>query len=386
MGKIKYRVTLTEEERRDLKALTKNGKHSSRKLVHALILLNADEGGHAERQKLTNKGISEFLQVGESMVERIKKRFVEDGLEYALEDKPAEREYRRKADGDLEARLIALSCGEAPEGFARWSLRLLADKLVEMEYVESISHETVRAVLKKRVKAVEEERLGDPPSQSGDFVANMEKVLEVYKRPYDEKRPVVCMDESPKQLIGEAKTPIPAKPGCEEKYDYEYVRNGVCNIFMANEPLAGKRLVKITERKTKPDWALFVKEVAGLYPDAEKITLVMDNYDTHKPGSLYEAFMPGEAKALWDRFEFIFTPKHGSWLNMAEIELNVLMKQCLDRRIDDMEKIKGEVLAWQEARNNRDAKINWQFNTEDARIKLKRLYPSFDDWHDTRMA
>ena len=198
----------------------------------------------------------------------------------------------------------------------------------------------------------------------------MEKVLEVYKRPYDEKRPVVCMDESPKQLTGETKKPIAAKPGSEAKYDYEYVRNGVCNIFMSNEPLAGKRKVKVTERKTKQDWAVFLEEIASQYTDAEKITLVMDNLETHKPGSLYENFPPEKAKALWDRFEFIYTPKHGSWLNMAEIELNVLMKQCLDRRIPDFDEVKKQTEAWQEAKNNKNAKINWQFTTNDARIKL----------------
>jgi hypothetical protein len=203
----------------------------------------------------------------------------------------------------------------------------------------------------------------------------MEKVLEVYKRPYDEKRPVVCMDESPKQLIGESKTPITAKPGREERYDYEYVRNGVCNIFMSNEPLAGRRFVKVTARKTKQDWAVFLEEIANQYREAEKITLVMDNLETHKPGSLYDSFPPEKAKALWDRFEFIYTPKHGSWLNMAEIELNVLMKQCLAGRIPDFDKVKIQAKAWQEVRNNRNAKINWQFTTDDARIKLKRLYP-----------
>jgi len=214
--------------------------------------------------------------------------------------------------------------------------------------------------------------------QNGDFVANMEKVLEVYKRPYDEKRPVVCMDESPKQLIGETKNPISAKPGNEEKYDYEYIRNGVCNIFMSNEPLAGKRFVKITERKTKQDWAIFLEEIANQYPDAEKITLVMDNLETHKPGSFYEVFPAVKAKGIWDRFEFIYTPKHGSWLNMAEIELNVLMKQCLAGRIPDLETVKVQTEAWQTSRNNKNAKINWQFTTEDARIKLRKLYPTFE--------
>jgi len=186
----------------------------------------------------------------------------------------------------------------------------------------------------------------------------MERVLEVYKRPYDEKHPVVCMDESPKQLIGETKTPIEAKSGSVEKFDYEYVRNGVCNIFMSNEPLAGRRYVKVTERKQKQDWALFVEEISNQYPDVEKITLVMDNYETHKPGSLYDTFPPQQAKKIWDRFEFVYTPKHGSWLNMAEIELNVLMGQCLSRRIPDIEEIEKEVKAWQKARNKQNAKID----------------------------
>jgi hypothetical protein len=206
----------------------------------------------------------------------------------------------------------------------------------------------------------------------------MEKVLEIYKRQYDPLHPVVCMDESPKQLIGETQEPIVAKIESLEKHDYEYIRNGVCNIFMANEPLQGKRYVKVTERKTRIDWALFIEEISEQYLEAEMITLVMDNYDTHKAGAFYEAFEAEKAKSLWDRFEFIFTPKHGSWLNMAEIELNVLMGQCLNRRIATIKEIEKEVKAWQEFRNNRMAKIKWQFYTDDARIKLRKLYPTFN--------
>lgn len=217
-----------------------------------------------------------------------------------------------------------------------------------------------------------------PPEENGNFVADMERVLDVYKRPYDPEYPVVCMDESPKQLIREVRQPIPAAPGREARVDYEYERCGVCNIFMANEPLAGKRIVDITERKTKQDWARFVVKISEKYKGAKKITLVMDNFSTHKPGSLYETFSPENAKALWDRFEFVFTPKHGSWLNMAEIELNVLSKQCLSGRIYQISKVRNEVAAWQAHRNNLNAKINWQFTTDKARIKLRRLYPQFD--------
>jgi len=185
------------------------------------------------------------------------------------------------------------------------------------------------------------------------------------------------MDESPKQLIKETRIPIKIKPGTERKEDYEYERCGVCNIFMSNEPLKGKRYVKITEFKTKKDWAEFIKEIADLhYSKAKKITLVMDNYGTHTPGALYEVYTPKEAKRILDKFEFVFTPKHGSWLNMAEIELNVLMGQCLSRRIDNMNEIKKEVNAWQKDRNNKEATINWQFTNNKARIKLKKLYPT----------
>ncbi len=217
-----------------------------------------------------------------------------------------------------------------------------------------------------------------PPEHNGSFVANMERVLDVYKRPFDPLHPVVCMDESPKQLIGEVRPPVPASPGQPAKQDYEYRRVGVCNIFLACEPLAGKRLVTITERKTKRDWAVFLEQIAGHYCNADKITLVMDNLNTHEPGALYEAFPPEKAKALWDRFEFVYTPKHGSWLNMAEIELNVLTGQCLNRRIDDIAVARKEVNAWQKHRNNRQAKVNWQFTTKDARIKLSRLYPTLE--------
>jgi len=182
----------------------------------------------------------------------------------------------------------------------------------------------------------------------------MEMVLDVYKRPFDPRYPVICMDESPKQMIAETRVPIPAAPGQTAKYDYEYRRCGLCNIFLACEPLAGTRTVKVTERKTKLDWACFVEEIADQNECAEKITLVMDNLNTHKPGSLYEAFPPEKAKALWNRFEFVYTPKHGSWLNIAEIELNVLTGQCLNRRIDDIKVVRNEVAAWQKFRNNKN--------------------------------
>ena len=206
----------------------------------------------------------------------------------------------------------------------------------------------------------------------------MERVLDVYKRPLDPRHPVICMDESPKQLIGETRTPISCLPGQPAKYDYEYRRCGTCNIFLACEPLAGKRMVEITERRTRQDWARFLKAIADHYPEAEQITLVMDNLNTHTPGSLYETYPPEVAKRLWNLFEFTYTPKHGSWLNIAEIELSVLHSQCLDRRIACIEEVQNEVKAWEDARNNKIARVNWQFTTDDAQVKLARLYPTFE--------
>lgn len=207
----------------------------------------------------------------------------------------------------------------------------------------------------------------------------MERVLDVYKRPFNKDFPVICMDESPKQLIKETRLAIAMRPGQEAREDFEYERCGVANVFLASEPLTGKRFVEITERKTKVDWARFIKQIADeWYKDATKITLVMDNLGTHKPGALYELFKPEEAKRIWDRFDFIYTPKHGSWLNMAEIELNVLTAQCLNRRIDNIETMKREVKAWQIHRNNKESKIKWQFTCQDARIKLLQLYPSIN--------
>ncbi|HHT9147358.1 MAG TPA: IS630 family transposase [Candidatus Wunengus sp. YC61] len=374
----KYIVTLTEEERKMLGELTSKGEHKSQKILDALTLLGCDEG-ELQKKRSTNEEISRVLKTSMRKIDRVKKRFVEEGLDVALNRRKGSRIYVKKADGDFEAHLVALSCSEPPEGFARWSLRLLADKVVELAYIDSISHEAVRRGFKKNeIKPWQHKGWVIPPEQNGSFVANMEMVLDVYKRPFDPLYPVVCMDESPKQLIAETKVPIPASPGKAAKHDYEYKRCGVCNVFISCEPLAGKRTVKVTERKTKRDWACFIEEIAGQYESAEKITLVMDNLNTHNPGSLYESFPPDKAKALWDRFEFVYTPKHGSWLNMAEIELNVLTGQCLKRRIDDIEFVKKEVAAWQRARDNKSAKVNWQFTAEHARIKLRRLYPTID--------
>ena len=212
---------------------------------------------------------------------------------------------------------------------------------------------------------------------SADFVCAMEDVLDVYRRPYDEKRPVIAMDEVPKQLVAELRCPIPARSGRARRVDYEYKRNGTANLFMLFEPLAGWRRVKVTRRRTKVDWAHLVRELVEVdYPEAESIVLVMDNLNTHGKASLYEAFEPKEAKRIGDKLEIHYTPKHGSWLNVAESELSILGRQCLDRRIPDIETLQGEVEAWQQQRDGQATPVDWQFTVEDARIRLRSLYPS----------
>jgi len=215
-----------------------------------------------------------------------------------------------------------------------------------------------------------------PPQASAAFVCNMEDVLEVYTRPYDPNRPQVCMDETSKQLLAHIQEPLSMQPGHPQRVDYEYRREGVADLFMFFEPLAGKRYVKVTDQRTRRDWALAMRELADdLYPQAEVIVIVMDNLNTHSPISFYETFEPDEARRLINRFEFHYTPKHGSWLDMAEIELGVLIRQCLSRRIPDKATLECEVAAWQTDRNAKLVKVDWRFTSADARIKLKHLYP-----------
>lgn len=219
-----------------------------------------------------------------------------------------------------------------------------------------------------------------PPEANAEFVYHMEDVLEVYTRPYDPQRPVVCLDELPVQLIGETRQPLPPQPGQPARIDYEYVRNGVANLFIRYEPLQGERQVDVTEHRTRIDWAQAIKDLVDVqHADAEVIVLVLDQLNTHTPASLYEAFPPAEARRITKRLEIHYTPKHGSWLNTAEIELSVLARQCLDRRIPDLTTLRTEVAAWEARRNARHGTVDWRFTTDDARIKLKRLYPSVHD-------
>ena len=218
-----------------------------------------------------------------------------------------------------------------------------------------------------------------PPKAGAAFVAPMEDVLDTYEKPYDSRRPVVCVDEGGKQLIGEVRPPLPVRPGRPAKQDSEYQRDGMANLFLAFEPLAGNRLVEVTARKTSVDFAHFMKRLADEHDsDADQIVLVCDNLSTHSPAAFYEAFEPAEARRLAQRFEWHYTPRHGSWLNVAEMELSVPARQCLDRRIPDQDTLALEAAAWQRQRNEAQVAVRWQFTTVDARIKLRKLYPTIE--------
>jgi transposase len=374
----KFVVRLTPDHRRQLDRLVSSGKHPARVLTRARILLKADAavGGPG----WDDAAIAEALDCGDRTVDRVRQRYAEGGLDAALyARKPTGRQYR-KLDGTQEAKLVALACSPAPGGRGRWTMKLLADKLVELEVVESIDPATVWRTLKKNaVKPWLKQQWVLPPKANAAFVANMEDVLDVYARPLDPTRPVVCIDEGGKQLVGDVRPALPVRPGRPERVDYEYVRNGTANLFVAFEPLAGVRHVEVTDRRTSKDFARFARRVLDeWYPAANRVVLVLDNLSTHAPAAFYEAFEPAEARRLVERIEWHYTPKHGSWLNVAELELSVLARQCLDRRIPDLATLRREVAAWEAERNAAVVRVDWQFTTADARTKLKRLYPSVE--------
>lgn len=372
----KYSITLTADERKQLKRLIKSGQSAARKVTHARIMLKTDNGPHGSAW--TDGRISEAVDVTVRTVEKLRRRFVQEGFEAALSGKSTRNQQPRKLDGECEARLIAALCGPAPKGYARWSLRLLANKAVTLEIIdEPVSYETVRKTLKaNELKPWLKKEWCIPPDHHGEFVCQMEETLEVYRRPLDPKRPLVCMDEMPYQLISETRTPQALRRGRVPRYDYEYKREGVVNLFLVFAPLLGQRYVRVTARRTAKDWATLMRYLVDeMFPEAEKIVLVLDNLNTHVGGALYEAFPPTEARRILDKLEIHYTPKHGSWLNMAEIEFSVLSRQCLDRRIGTVKHLQREVSAWMKARNRGTATVHWQFTVAEARIKLKHLYP-----------
>jgi len=366
---LRYRVELSQAERDELAGMLSGGKQAARKLKRAQILLAADAGSKDEE-------IARAVSVGGSTVYRIKRRFVEGNLERALSEE-ARPGAERKLTGKQEALLVATACASPPEGYARWTLELLADAIVKLTDHESLSTETVRRRLAENDLKPWRKDMWCIPRVDGEYVARMEDVLDLYAEAPDPERPVVCFDESPVQLTGEVREPIPPEPGRLERYDYEYRRNGTANLFVFLDAHRPWRKVKVTARRTAKDYAQCMRELVDVdYPKATCIRVVQDNLSTHSAGSLYETFPPAEANRILRRLEFHYTPKHASWLNMVEIEIGVLQGQCLDRRIDHPNRLSREIAAWQKQRNQARHQIKWMFTTDKARNKLGRAYPN----------
>jgi transposase len=365
---LRYRVTLTPEERQQLEVLVRGGHGSVRKIKRAQILL-------ALNANSSDEAIAQNVGVGTSTVYRTKQRFVEEGLERALNEAPRPGAPRKLGAGD-ESLLIAVACSKPPDGCAKWTLDLLADEMVRLTSHQTLSRDTVGRRLAELPLKPWQEKMWCIPAINAEYVARMEDVLDLYAEPSDPRRPVVCFDETPRQLIGEERVPIRAEPGKPARVDYEYVRNGTANVFMFVDVNQPWRHAKVTDQRISIDFAECMRELVDQhYPEAERIRVVLDNLSTHSAAALYQAFEPTEARRILGRLEFHFTPKHASWLNMVEIEIGVMVAQCLDRRIPDKATLVREVAAWERRRNADKARINWMFTVDRAREKLARVYP-----------
>lgn len=365
---VKYRVTLDTSERVQLVAMVLGGKGAFRRLKRAQILLAADSGS-------TDDEIARNVAVGTSTVYRTKQRFVEEGLERALSELPRPGAERKLGVVD-ESLLVAVACSKPPDGRARWTLQLLADEMVRLTVHDSVSDETIRRRLDELQLKPWQEKMWCIPKVDAEFVARMEDVLALYAEPPDERRPVVCFDETPRQLIGEERVPVRAEPGKRRRFDYEYVRNGTANVFMFVDVNRPWRHAKVTDQRTCIDFAECMRDLVDEhYPDAERIRVVLDNLSAHSAAALYQRFAPAEARRILSRLEFHFTPKHASWLNMVEIEIGVMVRQCLDRRIAEKATLVSEIAAWERRRNRDRAGIDWMFTVDRAREKLGRSYP-----------
>jgi transposase len=367
--KARYLVELTDVERNELRELVSGGKARVRKVKRAQILLAADRGE-------TDAAIASSVAVGTSTVYRTKRRLVEHGLEQALSEGPRAGA-SRKLTGREEVLLVAIACSTPPEGRGRWTLELLAGEMVRRTEHGEVSRETVRRRLAEQQLKPWQKKMWCIPAVDTEYVARMEDVLDLYTQAPDPLHPVVCFDETPVQLIGETRVAWPVEPGKPTRIDYEYRRNGTANLFVFLDAHQPWRHVKVTERKTALDFAQSMHDLVHVhYPQAHKLRVVLDNFSAHKPAALYEAFPAELARELLRRLEFHFVPKHASWLNMVEIEIGVLVRQCLDRRIPDWETLTSEVAHWERRRNNEGARVKWLFDVNRAREKLGRVYPT----------
>jgi transposase len=337
-------------------------------MKRAQVLLLAHEGKADEE-------IVSVLKSSTSTVYRTRRRFVEGGLEFALEE--ARREGgRRKLSPRDEAVLVALACSEAPDGRSRWTYQMLADQLVVMTEHQSISAETVRRRLLEQEIKPWQRQMWSIGKVDAEFIARMEDLLDLYAEPHDPRRPIVCFDETLKQLVADVTPSLQRRRGRPERYDHHYARNGTAYLHVALDPHLRKRWVFVTENRSTADFAKAVRDIVDSYPEAEKIRLVVDNLNIHGVASLYKAFGPEEARRIARRLELHFTPVHGSWLNLAELEISVLARQCLGRRIASQAEMNSEVAAWTQRRNNEGGTIRWLFGVNQARTRFHRFYQS----------
>lgn len=366
---VRYRVDLEEGERAQLVAVVAGGRRSVRRVKRAQILLAAADG-HPDA------AIATTVQVGTSTVYRTKRRFVEESLEAALSEDPRPGG-KRKLTGPEEALLIATACSTPPKGRVRWTLALLADAVVALTPHARISRHTIGRRLAENDLKPWQQKMWCVPKVDAEYVARMEDVLELYTEPPPPGTAVLCVDESPRQLVGEVRPTTPVAPGRPARQDYEYRRNGTANVFVAVDAHRPWRAAKVTARRAAVDFAEWLRDlVDGPYAAYERLQVVIDNLSTHTAAAFYEAFAPAEARRVLRKLEFHYVPKHASWLNMVEIEIGVLSSQCLARRIPDITTLATEVDAWTQHRNQSGAAVKWMFGIEQARRKLGHAYPA----------
>lgn len=365
---VRYRVELSEAEREELRDMLSGKRQSVRRVKRAQILLASDLG--------QGEGvIAQAIGVGISTVYRTRRRFVEANLAGALSEE-VRAGGARKLSRTEEALLVATACSKAPAGCARWTLKLLAGRMLELTEHSVLSSETVRRRLHANELKPRQRKMWCIPKIDAEYVARMEDVLDLYAEKPDTNHPVVSFDESPTQLIGEVREPIAALPGQTERYDSEYRRNGTANLFIMVDAHRPWRHVKVTDQRTGQDFAVCMRDLVDRhYPRAKRIRVILDNLSTHTGAALYNSFDPQEARRILRKIEFHYTPKHASWLNIVEIEIGVLRKQCLDRRIAERAELESEIAIWQRRRNASGDKIKWLFNCEKARQKMRQAYP-----------
>lgn len=374
----KFHVVLTESERDTLKALCKKTTSSNAR-TRCIVLLNADE--NRKDSPNSYKSLASSSGCTEPTVIKTLRKYQEGGIMNAVRAKrnPNSNTSKLKATGEIEARVIAKAVSSAPNGYARWTLTLLTKELMFV-LEDSISRSTIGRILNRnQLRPHVSAYWCLAPKEDAEFVSCMEDILDLYQQPFNPTRPLWCLDEKPYQLLGESREPIPMKKGNVAKFDSEYKRNGTVSVFLMIQPHSGRIIHFVEPTRTAVDWAEKVKYLVDVVePDAEKIVLVQDNLNTHSIASLYKAFPPEEARRIAKRLEIHYTPKHGSWLDIAEIGINIMTRECLERRIPSIEALRKELEDWNIAYNSEPTSINWQFQNKDSRIKLRSLYPNIE--------